>query len=134
MGLFKLRAWDKLNKEMWTEIKPHENYFYIGTEKCSLDDFNEKHVDENVVFMISSGIFDSKGVEIYEGDIVELSEGHIVEIEFKDGGCGYEGMMGAEDFIGFAGHNWLSEIKKRMVVLGNKFQNPELQCVRAFKN
>lgn len=125
MGLFKLRAWDKLNKEMWMEITPSSNDFYIGKDRYSITDFSEKHIEENVTYMISSSVIDSKGVEVYEGDIVQLSEGHIVEIIYGEGGLGWEGMFDG-DFIGLAGHRYLSKIKKRMIVLGNKFENPEL--------
>jgi hypothetical protein len=114
MRKIKFRAWDKSQKYMAYQGTPD-----LETIQSFMHHFGNK------VLMQYIGLNDKNGNEIYEGDVVKLSEGHIVEIKFQDGGFGYEGMI--NDFIGFAGHNWLTEIQSRYEVLGNLYENSELK-------
>ena len=67
----KYRAWDSWRKRMSVVDR-----IYIDTEGVRLyDDFGEYWRDfRDVTLMQSTGLFDEKGVEIFEGDIVQFED------------------------------------------------------------
>jgi uncharacterized phage protein (TIGR01671 family) len=88
----------------------------------------------NIKFLQCSGLKDSNGIEICEGDILDTGSGSITQVGFKDGGFYYISYysitdIGKNDLVYFGGHSWLTEILSRFKVVGNIFQNPELLSV-----
>jgi len=131
----KFRAWDKTRNEM--------NY-KVMVGNCDTDDENwtcpiiwieEKkdwlHFDDYDSIMQSTGLFDKKGVEIFEGDII--SDGHTSrDIRhhqmfgfYTIDGNGYEEFFGdtasLEDFEEVS--KYMSE---NIEIIGNVYENPEL--------
>jgi len=75
---------------------------------------------------LSTGLFDKKGKEIFQGDIVRCFEDFVQPVEWRDGGFGYD-VCG--DLVYF-GHNiyfnWKDGQSKEIEVLGNIWENPRL--------
>lgn len=78
-------------------------------------------------FLLSTGMDDQDGFEIYQGDVLEYVETyggkeqkHTVVVEWTDLGCDYHGGIGFP--IGGA-----SDVQKdNCLIIGNIYQNPEL--------
>jgi len=109
MREIKFRFWDKCSKQMsepfeLTELT-HWNLIWSDrhkdVDKISFDDLK---------WMQYTGVKDSIGVEIYEGDIV-MSD------------WGYSGLVNYEEFI-HAKINFT--ISDNIIVIGNIYQNTEL--------
>ena len=74
-----------------------------------------------------TGLKDSNGIEIYEGDIINTCTGWRCVVVFKDGGFCYERIdrHGFIDYIFFGGHSHLDTVLNCKII-GNIHQNPEL--------
>lgn len=143
----KFRAWDRLRKEM--------NY-KVMVGNCDLSDENwtcpiiwieERkkwlHFDDDYeCIMQSTGLRDKKGKEIFEGDVLEIqgikmivkfgsykyletskNNGHILGI-LHDGLGFYVECINAADPDNISPFE--PETLKESVVIGNRFENPEL--------
>jgi hypothetical protein len=107
MREIKFRAWDMAEKEMinWRNIKTNL-WLYLSGE------YTEKHP-----LMQFTGLKDSKGKEIYEGDIVQFKEHglQIREVYFDRG----------EFQCSKTGVRHLSNVNILSKVIGNIYENPE---------
>ena len=75
-----------------------------------------------------TGLLDSNGREIYEGDIVCYGELIINEVVFRHGAFGY--LLYGGEFISYAGNTNFTfnpfDRSKEHVIIGNIYDNPEL--------
>jgi hypothetical protein len=115
MREIKFRAWDKINKDMFNveSINFQERRVYKDT--VSYRNF------EDIDLMQCTGLKDKNNKEIYEGDIVFL-HGSKYKVIFKTEGARF--VLRNNEFeleITFINNN-----NKRMEVLGNVYENPEL--------
>lgn len=67
----KYRAWDSAKKEMFKDtFAITESGQVVVVEQESVASFPDYVFVEHLVIMQSTGLFDEKGVEIFEGDVV----------------------------------------------------------------
>lgn len=105
----KFRIWDRNKKQM---------LYYPKNRTFTLNDLYFADEDTRYVFMQSTGLFDKKGVEIYEGDTVKTNNDNIVKVS-------YSNYFGAFHFGGFPTNQ--EEIQRLEIeIIGNIYQNPEL--------
>lgn len=123
MRELKFRVWDNSDEE-WSSVSPHIGYSH---NKGYFELEGSKYQRDNCIIQQYTGLKDSKGVEIYEGDIL---------VEKHDGGEG-EAYIGAVSFM--AGTFMIDEdslynyvysntpdVLEDFTVEGNIFENPEL--------
>lgn len=79
-----------------------------------------------LVLMQFTGLLDSKGKEIYEGDIIKTKWGGIGKIEFDDGTFVYL----FEDGKNMQRLTEESIKEKESEIIGNIYENPELLAVK----
>jgi uncharacterized phage protein (TIGR01671 family) len=132
MNRFKFRAWCILEKK--------GSFIYFDLEdRCT---FNFEIFDQEPIFQQYTGLKDSKGVEIYEGDIVKYARTKVESIEVAKG-CFYSKAIEIGEEIGEIlfikpsfclsfDHIRYDDImpmclaEHRYEVIGNVFENPEL--------
>lgn len=117
----KYRAWDKETKTMngMAEIYRNRN-----------QEIELRPRDENIILMLSTGLKDKNGKEIFEGDIIRYNI-DVVDIKrhptlgfytVLDGREGFFGDgMSIDDFEEDA-----KEFSKTAEIIGNIYENPEL--------
>jgi len=81
MKEIKLRAWDRIAKKM---------YYSAQEQFDDMLGFRFEHFeDEEPIYMLSTGLEDKNGKEIYEGDVVKYDglyfESGLYEIKFING-------------------------------------------------
>jgi uncharacterized phage protein (TIGR01671 family) len=126
----KFRVWDEKNGRFIRSDEHSEFYEFFETGPCSCG-----HEDIAEQF---TGLLDSEGKEIYEGDILAFLEG-----DFQRGQDGFDDRLevvwdgknskfGANFYSKYGGEGCtgkercLSEYNKEIIVIGNIHQNPEL--------
>ena len=120
-------------KRTWNDEELREHYILTIGE----DEYFE--VDDRTV-CLSTGLLDSNGVEIFEGDILEHKTNYepykcIIEWRGEEDiascGCCYDSFSG----VGLVGvvikgskyeYSSLASEYEKMEIIGNKFENPEL--------
>ena len=117
MRAIKFRAFNK------TENKFHDfvEVRIVPKIKTNILDFTIPD-DEDIIVQQYTGLKDSKGVEIYESDIIKAKIGavdFILKIEFENGKFM---AVGDDDLTAFD----LFTITDKCEVIGNIFENPEL--------
>lgn len=127
----KFRAWDKFDKVMREVTLLDYNHNFVG---YSYPVFMKSTM--HMELMQSTGLFDKKGVEIFEGDIVKrdgVKRPEVVRFgEWTDvDSLGYK-----EQYIGFyfesehEGQEWLHSVQPQFnhlyKVIGNIYENQEL--------
>lgn len=134
MREIKFRVWDKDSKTMYSNEVIDTINFYDGTVTCSSGGYNEIEWDceiQNSEILQYTGFVDTKGIEIYEGDILEgefvFEEEHYfqkvkAEVYFDSSGGTWavREEFGAEDLL----TEWIHYGDAK--VIGNIYENPNL--------
>lgn len=74
----KFRAWDRRNEVLTYSIP-------INYKGCSFNDLNDLLASDRYVFMLSTGLEDVDGNEIYEGDVINYKHNNTTIVKFIDG-------------------------------------------------
>lgn len=128
MRQIKFRIWDKKNKE-FLSLRDFDSQETTGFHICfGMETYDHRKDDRplsDFEVMQFTGLTDKNGKEIYEGDIVDTQEGK-AEIIFHSGAFMFRWMGESSadallDPIGWTKSNRGWDI----VILGNKFENPE---------
>ena len=119
----RFRAWDKDAKEMFPVVTIQFNAFYgVFAFPYCLDNVKPKDRDigYNVELMQNTGLKDSKGVELYEGDIVKPDDDSLGNKRFV---CDWDNLDKFGDWV----DNLLGDGSyPKMIITGNIYENPEL--------
>lgn len=120
----KFRAWSK-TEEIMSDVKKIDFNNGEVDARC----FEETEIEE-VELMCSTGLFDKKGAEIFEGDI--LTNGKDVMCMKRHNTLGfYVEQKGEVQFIADGGdleefEEDAKEIADRLEIIGNIYENPDL--------
>jgi len=124
MREFKFRAWDKTNQIMespaqWLAVEFNGNLINTAVGK--------RAVRHDYVIMQSTGMTDSDGVEIFEGDMVQ-TDGlkSILTIVWDKETLSFRLVGGPFNLIMATRQQSTILGKRRLTVIGNKFENAEL--------
>lgn len=113
----KFRVWSKSKNRFLSGILITEDGLVCHIEKY--EEFSLPKNQDDFTIQQWTGLTDSQGVEIYEGDILKWGEKNLSKVEFYNGA-----------FFVF-GINWgacwqLADYADAYNIVGNIFQNPEL--------
>lgn len=139
MRQIKFRTWLKNYQRYQRMVDVQAIDFYNGTVSYIEDDYVnleqswEDEVLDNVVLMQSTGLFDKKGVEIYEGDILKIQTSDFYSKKITDEYIGQICFSRGGFFVLTDGHHtdfclW-GKSMATMEVIGNIHDNPELMEV-----
>lgn len=120
----KFRVWDKRFLEFVEDFFVSEDgKIYKKSTNTGYGIAISRETSDKVIFMQSTGLFDKKGVEIFEGDIVKMSKDVYSEPTFYDVVRHYGGAYRLES----KQHGcelWLRHTDCEVV--GGIYENPEL--------
>lgn len=135
----KFRVWDKLDKEIY---EVGEIHWFCGEIDFIGDGITFKRDADEVELMQSTGLFDRNNKEIFEGDVLEIQGIKMIvkfgsykylETSNNNGhllGILHDGLGFYVECINAADPDRISpfepETLKESVVIGNRFENPEL--------
>lgn len=142
MRAIKFRAWNIDDKIMCYDNEDNSSSYWDGVDSSIISLVNSQFGYSLYHFMQFTGLKDSKGVEIYEGDILREPAANqweevnfvVYEVFWHDNDCadGHIGwQMNRTHYHGSlcGGSIWckmLPKYTKKMLVMGNIHQNPEL--------
>lgn len=134
----KFRAWDTKKKKMYKPVhqaykgKLHELFVSFSGQLVAHEIdclMSESTFANRYILMQYTGLKDSKGVEIYESDIVQgtnddsgcgTTTKNIVEVKWNEDICGFE------PFSLYDSDCNIYTNATDVIVIGNIYQNPEL--------
>lgn len=120
MRPIRFRAWDKVNRRWLREFQ----VMSFGAIRTL--EFNDKaewqDVGENIVLMQSTGLFDAKGREIWEGDVV-LADNEVCLIGWSERYASFNIRKNGWLHDHFFGEAYEAN---ECEVLGSIYENPEL--------
>lgn len=123
----KFRAWCEENKEMYFPDGIYEFWFdnnsigfYPRYDKDELFHFNTipSENEKSIIVTQFTGLQDSEGVDIYEGDVLQVDESYINYVIFD------KGLFQLKDSI-WTLHGVIN-YNDKIKIIGNIYQNPEL--------
>lgn len=110
---------------VWAKFEDEEEYMDYDVE--SINNPFEEHRKGNIILLQYTGLKDSKGKKIFEGDIINFyhSQGkdrssYNVVVEWKQEWCGF-----------YFDDNKRLNSSMRIEVIGNKYENPQLLTLNA---
>ena len=128
----KYRVWIEYSKTMVTEandvIMP-----YIHCDGSAFISYDLTDVTEDITVLQYTGLQDSNGVEIYEGDIVKLSydnspvDPSFYAVQFREGVFGINVPAEFRElrfYCSESSQKWA--VDRKVVVVGNIFENKEI--------
>lgn len=121
MREIKFRGWDKAEKRMLYRTIWDRNWYatpYNDKDGCHCIRGITPDDKPRLILMQFTGLLDSEGVEIYEGDIVRISpldmQPYVCDVKFKEGA-----------FVDH--HGWTIPSKPYLIeVVDNIYEHPEL--------
>lgn len=128
----KFRAYDSKHKEMFEEtfVVTEDGEVMVIEQKYSTAPL-EYVVVNHLVLMQSTGLFDKKGVEIFEGDIIKNGQDDVMCMKKHDTLGFYVERKSRVDFVADCAvlekfEAMAEEIADSIEVIGNIYENPEL--------
>lgn len=115
--ILKFRAWHKHYKKMFQVV----GFDFLIEEGVAFEIPKQGFKFDVLELMQFTGLRDSKGIEIFEGDILKDGAGNVWEMKW-----GYEGGSGEDEERVLGYDISLLEHCGGNEVIGNLFQNPEL--------
>lgn len=116
MRTIKFRAQDiASNKWLYGDLRHHKDDVCIFEQGGTKGEQVKRDTIGQFV-----GLKDKNGTEIYEGDIFRLNDHHIRYVVEYEEGVFHGKQIGSSSYVGLP--YWLKDV----VIVGNKYDNPEL--------
>jgi hypothetical protein len=114
----KFKCWD-VDKKEWVGEGNAMNLNYSGSANCFLFDNDSYDIPENVIWLQFTGIKDSEDSDVYEDDILKADDGKDYLVEWHQ-------PLNCFLARSFGGDGFLFEKIGKFLVVGNRYENPDL--------